>query len=193
MLRILYQTNTFRISSGIVTYYLPKLILPQRLHTITAMEFIWDICYTGDQAASERKGWAEYRLLASSIATHLPALKRLYVSMDIRFRQSTAYEDDIEGYEQKVLDPFDEAVRRLGSTLSYCQLALPYALHKAFIDSAESAGMVIREGRRGVGDWRQRLWRSVPMSGNNSAKSAGYWIQDGVDDIPITIPRCFGP
>ena len=41
-LDVLYHTNTIHIDSLFLTYHLSELILPQRLTSITALEFVWD-------------------------------------------------------------------------------------------------------------------------------------------------------
>jgi hypothetical protein len=133
----------------------------------------------------------EYHALVSVVAPAFPYLKKLYISIRNDSFLHDPGDEIIESYQQKLLGPIDEMVRKLGPQLQDCQVALPFSLYKALEYRAKSDGARIECGGCGYLHWR-RIWRPLPVEQDeHSENDLGYWIRRGKEYTPFWKPCCF--
>ena len=185
---MLYCTNTVHIGSVFLTRHLTLFLLPQRLASITALEFVWDLgLFTVSSKArkDDTKGWPAYSSLVATIASVFPSLVTLYISIQTNSYMANAFSDNVEDYERKLLIPIDEMVRKIGLKLRDCQIAPPRSLHRALMYRAESLGARTDSGGCGALRFR-RFWRPVTVGQKKQpGKDLGYWVRQGVEDTPL--------
>ena len=188
-LDVLYSTNVVHIGNLVLARHIPLLLLPQRLASITSLELLWDLVLfrpLSDHQKEQEKGWPAYDDLVNVVGSAFPCLRKLYISIQTGSYIANPSAENIEGWEQKLLDPIDKMVRKLGPQLQVCQIALPRSFHAALMLRVESVGARIESGGRGALHWR-RFWRSTIMApGDQSGNDLGYWVRQGVDDTPFT-------
>ena len=164
-LDVLYRTNLIHIGSVILTRHISLFLLPQRLASITALEFVWDLGLfpvSSKARKDDTKGWPACSSLVATIASVFPSLENLYISIQTNSYMANAFSDNVEGYERKLLIPIDEMVRKIGPKLRDCQIAPPRSLHRALMYRAES--LSARTDSRGYGALRfRRFWRPITV------------------------------
>lgn len=196
---MLYRTNAFFIDSPSPIDQFHRLLLPQRLALITALELSWDIFRPSTPSHPASEDWSTYNSFARAIVPAFLSLRTLYISVQVTSYISVQATHDacarlIENYERKLLGPIDEMVIRLGPKLQQCQIAPQYSLYKALKGRAESAGACIEAGG-GHGSLRwERFWHPIKMESNQQYvdNTRGYWVRQGQYDTPLTIMNCFG-
>ena len=187
---MLYSTNAVHISNVLLMRFLPSLLLPQRLSSVTSLELVWDLSHLWSLLDPHEKCWPAYSGLASIVASAFPHLRKLYISVDIRHHMTNPSAEIIESDERQLLGPIDEIVRKLGPQLQDCEVALACYVHIAFMDRAKSAGARIKN--RSIGGLRcTRFWRPVAVDqGAQSGNDLGYWVRPPVED-QICLCTCF--
>ena len=180
---MLYSTNTVHIGSVLLMRFLPLLLFPQRLSSITSLELVWELFRLRSLPDPHQKGWPAYNALAAIVASTFPRLRKLYLSIDIGSDMTNAFAENIESDERQLLGPIDEMVRKLGPQLQDCDVALQCWIHTALMTRAESAGA--RAESRGIGGLQYtRFWRPVAVGqGEQSGNDLGYWVRPGVEDV----------
>ena len=200
-INVLYRTNAFFIGSPSPIDEFHRLLLPQRLALITALELSWNIFRPSAPSHPASEDWSAYNSFARAIIPAFPSLRSLYISVQVTSYISVQATHDgystwaemIESYERKLLGPIDEIVIKLGPKLQDCQIAPQHSLYNALKGRAEGAGACIEAGG-GYGSLRwERFWHPIKMESNEQYidKSLGYWVRKGHDDTPLTM-NCFG-
>lgn len=123
-----------------------------------------------------------YRALLDAIPKAFPRLHT--VSLDIygRLFASLQLAERPPFYDQFLLEPIDDMVRKLGSELQEFTLAVPFTVSRKLMHRAVSQGVKFK--RYG---WDAIWWRPVGGSGPE-----GYWITMGIFDDPYPLMGCFG-
>ncbi len=173
--------------------HLPRLLLPQRLANITALELSWDFTRSPVDPRLPREDWPAYDAFAILVAPAFPSLKSIYVSIQVCPSFPTHFSCDvnnpldatIDSYERKILRPMDEMVGKLGPSLQVCQIAPQSGLYMSLKYRAESTGVVAESGYHGGVRWK-RFWRPLPAEySKQSPNSLGYWIREGREDVAL--------
>jgi hypothetical protein len=192
-INVLFRTNTIYMGSISLMRYLPRLLLPQRLANITALELSWDFTRSRVDLRFPREDWPAYDAFAILIASAFPSLKSLYVSIQVcPFFPAQSSRDvnnpldaTIDSYERKILRPIDEMVGILGPSLHECQIAPQYGLYMSLKYRAESTGVVAEKVYQG-GLHSERFWRPLPAEYSKQASnSPGYWIREGRHEMKL--------
>lgn len=184
---MLYHTNTIHIDSFFLTYHLSELLLPQRLTSITALEFVWDLPEffgLGFATAEWEPNGLNYTTLVNAVASACPSLTKLYIAIKCGSYISDPTSQRAIDYERKLLGPVDDLVRRMEPNLQQCQIAPPLSLYMAFMDRAELTGAHTESGGMGALQWR-RFWRPVAREDHQHQSDLGYWVRQGFDDTPL--------
>jgi hypothetical protein len=175
---VLYSTNTFHLASLDLVKHLPLLILPQRLASIKSLEMVWDLQASVDSST--------YEAMLDVVMSALPSLQKLHISIDHCLRMAPGIGDYVDRREQELLVPMDDMMRKkIGPKLQDCQIALPCRLYYALYDRARSAGARVQRSAPGSLHWEQ-FWRSVPVEQGGKSQNEGYWVRNGLDDMPFT-------
>ncbi|KAL6924025.1 hypothetical protein FSST1_001299 [Fusarium sambucinum] len=203
---VLYQTNTIHLSSEVLIYNLPKLILPQRLAMMTSLEVVWlidsNIC-SGKSILKQR----DLDTILSILDTHFPRLQRLNLALKLRLYERIPVEiDDMI----KTLDSF--VARRAQYLLEPITISLAsWAFERLY---GEVLQMVIEE--KGLvssisHNWlRYKVWRYLDgrydLASNGETRETygkpegitpqnGYWFRMGdwkERQTIIVAVACFG-
>lgn len=189
-LDVLYSSNTIHIGNVVLTRYLPLLLLPQRLASVTSLELVWSLVLfrsLPDPQTEQEIGWPAYNALGLVLASAFPRLRKLYVSIQTGSYNLNPLHGDIAHSEQKLLGPIDEMVRKFSSQLQQCVISPNLSLYTALMCRAESMGACMEGGGQGCLRWH-RFWRPVAVEqGAQSGNNQGYWVGQGEDDTP---PSC---
>lgn len=162
---------------------LPKLLLPQRLRDITSVELRWKALVFD---SSKKRGPQCHTIEAyfdflEELPLTLPGLKKLYLSVEtiIKEREDFFEGTILEFVEAVVMAPIDTMVRKFGTRLSKCEIALEETVYnrmeyKDFLKS-------------GAVRFQYKIWRDLPAIGNESALHNkhldGYWVCSGVEKL----------
>ena len=191
---VLYRTNTISLGSQILILNLSKLVLPQRLASIVSLEVSLEAHTLGSDG-----DWAldisHFPHALDSIASSLPSLKRLYISIksDIYSRGRLDH--------ASIIKHMDDFYRRVMSHVETLALALPVTTASEVTGTAErqeetrpevrfAAGAVWRcfDGESGPRtQFRYFTYPKRPLKlpeGSSNVRSSGYWILPGNDDNP---------
>ena len=180
---ILYRTNTIHIGDVALTRQLSQVLLPQKVATITALEFRWNLDMQKPSSGQDTEGWSAFDALIGTVATNFAKLKTLYISIQTNSYNYIAdhMSADVEASEENLFGPVDQMVKQRGSTLQCCRIATPHSFHLGLLIQAKRAGA--RLDKQPNDFWR--FWRPVTKQqhappGNNH----GYWLESGVIDTP---------
>ena len=170
--------------------HLPRLLLPQHLANITALELSWDIYLPPVHSSPSWEDWPAYKAFLVIIASGFPSLKSLYISIQVCRYLYDLSATTIESYEQKLLEPVDEMVRKLSPKLQDCQIAPQHSLYVPLRFRAESIGAHTESGGYGGLRW-ERFWRPLDMEfSKQTTNGLGYWVRQGRDDTRVSFGCC---
>lgn len=117
---ILYAQNTIRIHMDVIGL-LPKMILPQRLSSITTVELKY-LTYNFIENISDSHKYGRKYLVPEDLLTALPHLRKLYVSIEgILYRQ---HGNIIEIVERNVMVPMVNTLSKFNSHLQECNVSI---------------------------------------------------------------------
>lgn len=197
---ILYSTNEYHLSDAQLIRNLPRLILPQRLASIRALELLW-LPHTevltsapgppGPYDTEEARSW-----LCNAVPLMFPRLEKLHLSLSyvIEYPRSLG------------LDPLDDAIlqaeRIILGPVEAMLLKLPHASRTGGLSVAVDAAfwkVLLRKhdhmrtpGLRADVDClacHGRFWKRFPGQEHGDG-DAGYWVCSG-HEAPLLV-GCFG-
>ena len=173
---------------------LPQLLLPQRLDSITFVEMVWHLRPFQDAGSDDPpdSSLETFHNLLDVLPPTFPHLKKLYISLqgDMQPRDAP-YEKRLDVTESAIMRPVDDMVRRVGSCMQECNIAIPTSLYQPRKSGATVTNLLW--GRKARGEW-ERFWRELPETemGGGSAHLRGYWVRHGQGDMRMTEVSCFG-
>ncbi|KAH7051088.1 hypothetical protein B0J12DRAFT_662017 [Macrophomina phaseolina] len=173
---VLYATNVLHASGLPLLMNLSRLLLPQALGMVTAVEMVWDIC---DRRSGEawRLPMAErevFRALVRGVPEALPNLVKLSLSvwghgMCVGERPRREAVDEVE---REFIEPLDTMVLEL----------VELRLRACTVEVPESLFLALNEKERGceaILGLDEVFWRSLSVKGHGQK---GYWIKFGIRD-----------
>lgn len=185
------------MASTTLVLNLPKLILPERLASITAVEMLWHVhplrgALLDDPPDSDL---STFHSLLNSLPSTFPSLQKLYISLQGNWRckqWSTSYDDLLLRSESVIMNPIDEMVREMGAQLMECIIALPLPLYNS--RRLRARGETLDLGWR-IPPNLERLWRELPKRKTGQLEHlGGYWVCLGQTQsftVALASP-CFG-
>lgn len=184
------------MASTTLVLNLPKLLLPQRLASITAVEMLWHVhplrdALPNDPPDSDLKTF--YSLL-DNLSSTFPGLRKLYVSLqgNSACKQWTGTYDDLHRSETIIMRPIDSMVKNMGPQLQECIVALPLPLYNP--RRFKARGDYVERGWR-IPPNKERLWRQLPRTESGEREHLeGFWVCLGqTDSFRISSETyCFG-
>ncbi|PGH35738.1 hypothetical protein GX50_01451 [[Emmonsia] crescens] len=188
---VLYSTNKMHINGMQLFHQLPRLLLPQRLAAIRAVELLWDITPRVQfNPGTDRRPKADmhgFTTLLDALPGTLPNLRLLYLSLQGRFRlPNTTKDGDTFNYSEELLQLVDQMVVNL-HTFCECRVALSTSLYRDLERKYRATGQDVGWKHMGNGE-EGALWRDIlSQKISNHGKGAqgfrnGYWLCDGVRD-----------
>lgn len=176
---VLFRTNTIHIRNHVLLQNLPKMVLPQRLASITALELSYEFCadphtdpHTVHNSEHQKREWDQYDRFMSTVAPAFKSLQKVYLYVAFMSNMRAEWTYNVDKDMRYFLGPVDEMVRKLAPKLKVCQLALPERCFDAY--QAGTSATMIERGGTGKGSW-EMFWRTVPMQ-QDAEVSLGYWV-----------------
>jgi hypothetical protein len=185
------------MASTTLVLNLPKLLLPQRLTSITAVEMLWHVHPLRDALLNDPpdSDLSAFYSLLNGLPLTFSSLKKLYISLqgNKRCKQwAGSYDEVLQRSESVIMNPIDEMVREMGAQLEECIIALPLPLYNP--RRFKARGEILDLGWR-VPPNMERLWRELPKTKTGQREHLdGYWVCLGQTDsftVAYGIP-CFG-
>lgn len=161
---VLYETNTLHVASVPLMLGLERLLLPQRLAGVRALEMVWEL--RGEAGGTPREVFGR---LLGGVPGVFPRLERLWISLQggLFHLGARLAPGRVDEAERDVVEPLDGMVLRFERPLQQCIVELPYTLFVPLQDRAQDASSA-----EGMG-----FWRSLP------AGERGYWVKCGDEDL----------
>lgn len=193
---ILYTTNTICIrTNDFILYQLPRVLLPQRLASITSVKINWMVspfAWEFDPFEWEHSiyGPIAFNSFLRDLPITLPHLIRLHISLEGRMDvlPIELYDQVPRITESHLMVPIDGMVRKLGPNIRKCYIALPASVYTLVNYHTENATEQAFPQLRA--DWA-RIWRELPASDSTSLHRSnnlkGYWVRIGQLDLPSDI------
>lgn len=178
---------------------IPGLLRPAHLAMVTSLELVLKseaqdttmpisqslhrILRTYDSSFPELDGSSPRADAFSTLLQILPcALPNLsYLDFSLQSLPNSLRGNDQESMklsEANILRPFDDLVRKLASTMTEFNIAIPTSIYRSRFESD------VRASRRfeasSVAFSADRVWRILP--GQEEDGRLGYWIKQGIDD-----------
>ncbi|KAI1916209.1 hypothetical protein LOZ12_001148 [Ophidiomyces ophidiicola] len=183
---VLYSTNTIHMASNAMILNLPRLLLPQRLASITSIEMLWNLhpfreSNVNDPLDSDPRA---FHCLLQAMPLLFPGLRKLFISFhgDV-LPPGKGSNARFEASESAILRPIDEMVGRLNAR--ECHVAVPTSIYVPRKLKATGTGIYLEPSRlRNV--W-ERIWRPLSNSDDqddDSSSHRGYWLYHGKVDMP---------
>ncbi|KAJ2980643.1 hypothetical protein NQ176_g2517 [Zarea fungicola] len=185
-IEILYRTNTIRLHGTHIFSNLPKLVPQARLNDITAVSLFWDIGAPGFcgkyRLPQNFIGLDGLETLLCKLPTTLPNVKRLHLSLfgfwwqDLQLRAAGRRSREMYDATESLLRTIMSTALQLQS-LDDCRISLPVSIYQPWAleatDKIELQSEALKEAP-------PSLWRHLP----EDAALSGYWVQNGVQDLP---------
>lgn len=185
---VLFATNTFHLSRLDLLQNIPRLILPQRLSSITSLEMLWNFNMETERRIDidnsmqllwdkpDTQGSLLHELCAIMPET-FPAVRFLYISVQSWLAPSSinSLEDPISDLEQIFLGPVEQMLRAMGPRLGReFNVAIQQGAWRLLLrkHSHMHGSALAMSG--------QRFWKSLGVADGDEM---GYWICSGWDDI----------
>ncbi|KAK7736590.1 hypothetical protein SLS53_007022 [Cytospora paraplurivora] len=185
---ILYSTNEFHLSDAKLIRNLPRLILPQRLASIRALELLW-LPHTellthapgppGPYDTEEARRW-----LCNTIPIMFPRLEKLHLSLSYYIKEPGCLgldplDDSILQAERIILGPVESMLLKLphASRTGGLSVAIDATLWKVLLRKHDH---MRTPGLRADVDcfaYHGRFWKRFPGQEDEDG-DAGYWVLD---------------
>ena len=181
---------------------LDRLLLPQRLSAIKSVELVWEFEPFPWPSRPDMKrvpglftGLEYFHQFLDQLPGMFPNLRFLYIALQGNLCPWKRTEAGIrvdwgrrtEIWEEHIMQPIDNMVRRLAPQVQECFIALPSVEYSIRMRVArEQAGVLVEQVH--LGAQRERHWRRV----NNSTNLGGYWVMLGKREHKIQDLGCCG-
>lgn len=169
---------------------LPRLILPQRLTSITSIKMSWTCDpfgweYDFEEWEHSDYGFIYFNNLLKRLPVAFPHLKRLHISLEGIMYAYSLNDQLPRMVESNIMVPLDGMVRKFGPNMQSFVVSIPASIYTVL--KYHSDNTTEQEIPKLRSDWA-RLWRELPAS--DSADSQlnnlkGYWIRIGQLDVDI--------
>ncbi|KAI1375781.1 hypothetical protein F4677DRAFT_420712 [Hypoxylon crocopeplum] len=203
---VLFRTNTFHMSTLVVLENLPRLVLPQCLQNITALELIFDISFPSEllgivgPPGVDPVTYEDLPLysLCRMIPETFPSIHHLYISLQRPIAPLTPIygprppsrecEESTSRMERIVLKPIEDMVRVLGPGRD-----INIAIQRGATEMLTRTYVKLH-GREKLRcefnpSLNYRFWKPL-------GDELGYWICSGLEDITFSphyhMQTCFG-
>lgn len=158
---ILYGQNTIYLITGIRDD-LQKLILPQRLGSITSVGFFWNTHRFCSSTQSFEYNKRLHLFVKKSLAT-FPHLQKLHVSLNFITTDAalgTEHSRMFEAIEESIMVPMDHILKCSGSHLKECNISIHVGYtNEPFV----SYGFPVLEYTHFQGIWTPPVEKHVPL------------------------------
>jgi hypothetical protein len=182
---VLYSTNAMHSESKDIIPSLPRLIPPHRLLQVKRVELLWDFPRVPDARNWPRPTpeMAKFLIFLETLPSVFPGAVSFFIAMQGNVfhhypRQSTI-DDGHETMRDLLLEPVDEAVRKLGTHIQEFVISIHSIIYRERRDQARLKGLPVEQNYRGQ---LERHWRPVEQPTN----LPGYWVALG--ENPILLP-----
>lgn len=163
---ILYTTNTIYIfPNDFIIHQLPRVLLPQRLASITSVKMRWTVSPVGweiDPFEWEHSiyGPIAFNSFLSDLPITFPHLISLRISLEGRMDDfpTELYDQVPRMIESHLMVPIDGMVRKLGPHIQKCHIALPASVYTLMKYHTENG--TVQEFPQLRADWT-RIWREL--------------------------------
>lgn len=189
---VLYSTNTFHTASKEMLINLNRLLLPQRLSSIMAVEILWttwpeDLYPTSPPSdpLATNSSLRSLRFILKAIPSLFPNLRSLYFSIqsftfptELQYRSIPEDQSSMAITDEAFVRPFQDMVRSMPPSIKECSLALPSSLYASRRTRALEADA--RVERACDGGKLERHWCPLETEANSLQ---GHWINLGFKDM----------
>lgn len=163
---VLYATNTIHMSSIELILNLPRLLLTQRLSSITSVEMRWSLGSSADNFPGLHE-------LSNAMPAILPHLELLYISLEGTLRRGAYYTLDVD--DSALFGPVEQMISKF-TDLKRCEIAVPLSYYdpRRYIER----GGWLEPGWLNSRD-HERLWQGLPETQLTEAEGTtltGYWV-----------------
>lgn len=194
---VLYTTNTIHTCSKALVLDADRLLLPQRVASITSLELLWDFGprppWADSFPSKARELLDSFEDMLRALRSSFRGLKNLYISVQWSEKEPTVIYSRHppqggggsaagEPAEYLLMKRVDALVQQLPARVAAFSLAIPSSIYQAQCHEAkETPGRVVEhvsDGKR-----YERFWR--PVGNNGGGAHNGYWVRLGQRDIRL--------
>ncbi|KAH8901230.1 hypothetical protein GQ53DRAFT_835114 [Thozetella sp. PMI_491] len=188
---VLFTTNRFYTSSGVIVLHAPRIITHAHTNMIMHLSLTVQEGSIMDHARAHLRlqpGWPAYRALVSAIPDSFPGLKRLDLVVPGRWRGALWQDHSLDGtvtsprWEDpdtvaRFLEPVDKLMRAFRGQLEECQ----FVMERQTFDSLMT-DQILTASRVESGPFMEHLtweryWRSANLPNEAMPKDLGYWLK----------------
>lgn len=205
---VLYRTNTIRLFGTFMFSQLPVLLPSTILENLTSVSLFWDLGWKQNRRVVRRigdhpeyfTGWTDFQDLLARLPKTLPRVKNLHLSISAMFFpnvQGQAYGSRSEAVYNLAELLFQHVLAQVMRMpkLADLRLALPKSLYMPWLQERLDVTVEYDEAI-----WAELpakwIWQGVDVDKYQDIKERsaikGFWVFDGVSDLPPHLIPCFG-
>jgi hypothetical protein len=194
-IEVLYSTNVISVASNAVIDSLlreprgPTLLLPQRLHSIKAIEMRWDLRLFNQDAKREETDRYTYNRRLQLLSRSFPSLNKLSIEFtsNIYLKTNVPPKSCMNEIDEILLKPLGEMLYDFDAYFQ-CSIELPWSIYWEFEERACLKGTRVQNTHT---PGARRFWHQHPAPAKDKADSDdsesertvqhrhGFWIRIG--------------